>query len=160
MKLLLSVLLCLCVLPAFAGYNVGKVQEQQVLFSVGDKDADIQSGAAGVHEFFAIPANVAILDVAAYVETALLGSTAAVVGDGSNDDGYLENGFATVIKYHPEKVKLSTYAGAYTGAVEGASFVKWEGGKYYAAADTLDFKLTGTATVGKVRFFVKFMQLK
>jgi hypothetical protein len=156
----LLVVLCLVAFPVFAGYNIGKVQEQQILFSVGDTTADVTSGAAGVHEFFAVPANCAILDVAAYVETALLGSTAAVVGDSNNDDGYLENGFGTVIKYHPEKVKLSTYAGAYQGAVEGASFVKWEGGKYYAAADTLDFKLTGTATVGKIRFFVKFMQLK
>jgi hypothetical protein len=147
------------VMPVFAGYNVGKLNTQTILWSVGDKSADV-STAIGTVKIWSIPADAAVCDVKAYVETPMLGASAAVVGDNSSTNGFLLNGFATVAGLYPSNVQAGTYAGAYQYVTEGSTKVHLPGCKAYAAAKDLQLTLTGTATVGKIRFLIDFLQLK
>lgn len=120
----------------------------------------------GVIPIFSVPADCVIKSVQAYVLTLVAGSSAEEVGDGDDVDGYIKDGFAAATGMFPLYAQdaSTTFVGAYaqdstdggTDALD-VSIVGKE--KLYTAADTIDFKISGTASAGKIRFTVKFMRV-
>jgi hypothetical protein len=159
MKTIFIAIMVAFVMPVFAGYNVGKLNTVSKLWEVGSSTADV-STAIGTIKIFEIPANSAVCDVKAYVETGMLGASAATLGDVTDPDGFLTNGFATSTGLYPSNAQAATYGGAYSFVTEGSTKVKIAGCKAYATAKDLSLVLTGTATVGKIRFLIDFLQLK
>jgi hypothetical protein len=112
---------------------------------------------------YAIPAGTMVKDVSAYLITAFDDSGAGdelnvIVGDGTDDDGFL-----TTAALHVDQSEI-TYV-ADTGA-----YIDNENGKVYTVADTIDLKFTpnvstGTdyslneLTAGKVKFKFRLVSL-
>jgi len=82
-----------------------------------------------------IPPNSRVLRVAHEVHTAFTGVSAMIVGDGDNDDGWIESGVITPTASDPEFVL--DYDAAYAVV-----------GKLYEDGDTIDITFTGVATAG------------
>jgi len=156
-KILALLSLVLCV-SAFAGYNKHQLIQERVLYEVGNTYAGISSVTAGAKTLLALPAKATVLSVSAYVETAVVGGT-MVVGDATDPDGYLLEGFEGTIGFYPIKhaTAATTKAGAYVIATEGSTAVELVGGKYYASATNLLLTLGDAVTAGKVWFIVNFM---
>jgi hypothetical protein len=74
------------------------------------------------------------------------------VGDGDDADGYLKATFAEATGYVG-----SSYNDALMGDYMVATGVALE--KYYSAADTVDFKITGQAKQGKIDFYIEYLGL-
>lgn len=147
------------------GYQIGKKLEEKVLYELGNADADL-SAATGTLTLFSIPANTIIHSVRAWVETAVTGATSEIVGDGTDTNGFLEDGFAASTGVYPlyNQDAASTFVGAYQldstdGATDAADVSIVPANKFYATADTIDFIIGGTATAGKIHFFVEFTRL-
>ena len=134
---------------SFAGVRKGVRQSHQFLWEIGNRNANSQS-ATGTIPVFNIPANTLIHDVRVLVGAAVTGSTAEVLGDGNDLDGYLADGFASATG---SPFVSDSYAnkGAYSGSATTT---------FYSAADTIDFIPTGTMTAGKIRFFVEFTRME
>lgn len=95
-----------------------------------------------------VKAGMFVHEVGVVVTQDFDGSPALVIGDGTDDDGYMDSA----------DIALGTAA---TGAVPAVKLSRNSGnpyanGKYYAVDDTIDFKFTaGTApTKGKLKGFV------
>ena len=128
-----------------------------------DLSGDTNTTATGTIPFFSAPAACLIHSVSAYVVTAITGSSAEEVGDGTDVDGFLADGFAAVAGYYPlyNNDVATTFVGAFqfdstAGATDAADVAITPKKKLYASADTIDFKISGTATAGKVIFTVDF----
>lgn len=118
------------------------------------------STATGVIPIFSAPAATLIKSVEAYVLTAVTGSTAEELGDGTDVDGFLVDGFAASTGLYPasaEDANCGVFQKATTaGATDAADVSNSSEVKLYASADTIDFKISGTATAGKILFLVNF----
>lgn len=140
------------------GVQKGKLQSTKFLWDIGGSgDSAV---ATGVIPIASLPANSLVHRVQAHVQTLVAGSTAEEVGDGNDVDGFLVDNFASATGVYPlsaEDVTCGAYAKASTaGATDALDASRSEAKKFYSAADTVDFKLTGTATAGKIRFEVEF----
>lgn len=123
-------------------------------------DSHADTGSVTV---FSVPANCVVKSVRAFVETGVTGSTAEKVGDGSDDDGWLLDGFAAVAGGYPMSAE-DQYAGVYSkaetaGAVDATDVSRSDADKLYSTADSIIYKITGTASAGRITFVVKFEQL-
>lgn len=90
---------------------------------------------------YVIPAGTMVTDVSAYLMTAFDDSGGGdelnvIVGDGTDDDGFL-----TTAALHVDQTEI-TYV-ADTGA-----YIDNENGKVYTTADTIDLKFTPNASTG------------
>lgn len=128
---------------------------------------DVTAGAvadstatSGTIPIFSAPANCLIRSVRAQVLTAVTGATSEILGDGTDTDGYLVDGFAANTGTYPtsaEDVNIGVFMKATTaGATDAADVSNSAEIKVYGSADTIDFVLGGTATAGKIRFYVDF----
>lgn len=149
------------------GYPKYKVMTHEFLWDFDTTNLDADSTAAtGTIEIFSAPANCLIKSVKAHVLTLVAGSTSEIVGDGNDDNGFLEDGFAAATGVYPlyPQDSASTFVGAYAydstdGGTDALDVSKVGKEKLYTSADTIDFKIGGTATAGKIRFFVEFIRL-
>lgn len=118
------------------------------------------STATGVIPIFSAPANCKINKVSAQVLTLVAGSTAEEVGDGTDVDGYLVDNFAAATGSYPPSVEHATcgvFQKASSAGVTDALDVSNSAETLtYTTADTIDFKITGTASAGKIRFLIDF----
>ena len=140
------------------GYEKYKVHRHVFLWDLGGTGNS--STATGVIPIFTIPDTCKILKVSAQVLTAVTGSTAEEVGDGNDVDGYIVDNFAASTGAYPlsaEDATCGVYQKATTaGATDALDVSNSAEAKYYASSDTIDFKISGTATAGKIRFFIDF----
>jgi hypothetical protein len=115
------------------------------------------SAATGTIAICSVPANSFVFSVEAEVVTAVTGSTAEEVGDGTDPNGWLVDGFAASGGFYPSSAATAASAGvlAQAAGATDAGDVTREG-KLYASADTIDYVITGTATAGKIWFVVEF----
>jgi len=140
---------------AHMGYQKKVKLQHKFQWEVGGVGVD-SSTVTGVIPIFSAPAGCLITSAKAYVQTAVTGSTAEELGDGTDVDGYLVDNFAASTGIYPTSVNDATCGvfmkvdGA-TDAADAAPEVK-----LYASADTIDFKITGTATAGKILFLIDF----
>jgi hypothetical protein len=149
------------------GYQKYKEIEHSFLWDADQTNLAADSRTlTGVIPIFSAPADCVIKSVQAYVLTLVAGSSAEEVGDGTDVDGFLVDGFAAATGLYPLYVTdaSSTFAGAFVfdqnaGATDALDVNTVPKDKLYTAADTIDFKITGTATAGKIRFVVKFMRV-
>lgn len=118
------------------------------------------STLTGVIPIFSAPAGTLIHSVRAQVITAVTGSSAEELGDGTDVDGYLVDGFAATAGIYPasaEDVNCGILQKATTaGATDALDVSNSAEKRYYSSADTVDYKISGTATAGKIRFFVEY----
>ena len=80
-------------------------------------------------EVIRVPANTLVTNVALNVTTAEVGTLTVDVGDGSNDDGYIDG----------------VNANATAAYITVAGTDAYEQGRFYTAADTIDVKLNNAA---------------
>lgn len=143
------------------GYQKFKKHIHTFLWDIGGTGDS--STATGVIPIFSAPANCLVHAVAAEVLTLVAGSSAEELGDGTDVDGYLVDGFAAATGYFPLHVQESaaTFSGVFqfdsdAGVTDAADVTKSPKKILYGSADTIDYKISGTATAGKIRFFVEF----
>lgn len=140
------------------GYAKGKRLRHTFLWDMGG--AGDSATATGVIPIFSAPANCLIHSAQAHVLTAAAGSTAEELGDGTDVDGYLVDNFAAVAGVYPmsaEDVTCGILQKATTaGATDALDVSNSPEKRLYSSADTIDFKLSGTATAGKIRFQIDF----
>lgn len=87
--------------------------------------------------------------VTVVVETALSGGTPAIdVGDGDNDDGWIDNTDVT-----------EGTAGAYSGT-EANTGAYAQAGKHYSSVDTIDVTLSASLTAGVLYLLVQMFPLE
>lgn len=147
------------------GYPIGEILVKETLWELDNKSADLYA-ATGTLVIASVPANCYVKSVTAAVLTAVTGATAEIVGDGTNDDGYLEDGFAASTGLFPKNVNdtATEFVGAFmrdsnAGGTDAADVSVTPAYKHYTSADTIDFKISGTATAGKIRFLVEFVRV-
>ena len=159
-KYLVLFLMAAFSIAAIAGTNVGVRQTKIITYKVGDRTADFNVAySAAALPIWTIPAKTLIYDVSAFVTTAVTGTvTAMLIGDDSDDNGFLTLGFATATGPHTSGYNSDAYRGTYltnTATVNTS--------KYYATADTLDLTMvtdSATAvTAGEFRVMVDFIRL-
>ena len=149
------------------GYPKHVMQTAEYLWDFDVTNTAAESHAdTGVVAIFSAPANCLVHSVKALVETLVAGATAEEVGDGTDVDGFVVDGFAAATGLFPLYVTdaASTFAGAFTldqnaGVTDALDVNTVSKDKLYASADTIDYKISGTATAGKIRFFVCFTRL-
>jgi hypothetical protein len=133
---------------------------QTFLWDVLASNGAHSSAVTGVIPIFSAPANCVIHGVKANVLTAVTGSTAEEVGDGVDPDGFLVDNFAAGTGVYPPSAEAATcgvYQKASTaGATDPLDVSNSPELKMYTAADTIDYTITGTATLGKILFSVEF----
>lgn len=136
------------------GYQKYKKHRHVYLWDLGGTGQS--SAATGTIPIFTAPDNCLIHAVSAQVLTAVTGSTAEELGDGTDVDGYLVDNFAAATGYYPTSPNVAT-CGAFQfvpGTTDAADRAPEK--KLYSSSDTIDFLITGTASAGKIRFFVDF----
>lgn len=149
------------------GYQKNMVLQKQFLWDADQTNLAADSRTlTGTIAIFSAPANCAIKSIKAHVITAVTGATSEIVGDGTDTNGFLEDGFAANAGYYPLHVQevSATFAGAFTydsdaGVTDAADVSIVPKDKFYSSADTIDFVIGGTASAGKIRFVVEFMAL-
>lgn len=144
-------------------YAKNMVHKHRFLWDVLGGAGHDSKAATGTIPIFSAPAGCKINKVVANTIVAVTGSTAEEVGDGVDPDGYIKDGFAASIAVLPlsaEDALIGAYQQKTTAGATDAADVSnsWES-KVYAAADTIDYVITGTATAGKIEFLVEFEQL-
>lgn len=104
-------------------------------FGYGDQSASVV--ACG------IPPDSRVLRVVLEISEAFTGTTAVIVGDGDDDNGWIATGTIT-----------PTTAGDFGLDYDAALAVK---GKYYQDGDTIDVTFTGIATAGSAILWVEMI---
>lgn len=92
-----------------------------------------------IYELFNVPAKTLVLRAGYDVTTAEGASCTFSLGDGSDDNGYLD-----AISLNSVASGVMTLA--LTDASPGVTVTAYSGGKYYSAADTIDMKLNTNTT--------------
>lgn len=130
-----------------AGLNKHFVIKNTVDFSI----AANALGAAEVGEVLNIPAGFFVLKAGHVVHTPEGAAAAGTLGDGSDVDGYLTNS-----NLNAAAAQMSSLA-----LTEGTpnTVAGYSGGKYYAAADTIDYVATNAVDAAKVTFFAIVIDL-
>lgn len=148
------------------GFEKGKLQTKKFLWELGNQLSADSYAATGTIAICSLPANTQVMGVKAHVLTAVTGATSEIVGDGTDTNGYLEDGFAASTGLYPLHVNDSgtTFSGlmAYdenAGGTDAADVNRVPKSKHYTSADTIDFVIGGTATAGKIMFYVDFLVL-
>lgn len=141
-------------------YQKFKKHYHTFLWDVANGAGADSATATGVIPIFSAPANCLIHSCGANVITAVGGSSAEELGDGTDVDGYLADGFAANAGVYPTSAEDS-FCGVFSkattaGATDALDVSNSLEKKLYSSADTIDWKISGTATSGKVRFFVEF----
>jgi hypothetical protein len=132
--------------PSFTGM---KVEVRERVF-----DASQQNLAQNeVAQLIDVAAGEHVLGVTCRVLTADANAGTAEIGDGSDTNGFLEafNDAAAAETHYPFKLAVTLSEGtpntiAYNGYTNG--------GKYYSAADTIDFKALGASGVTTGKYLV------
>ena len=143
------------------GYPKRQVLEHRFVWDFAGGLGSDSSTATGTIPVFSAPAKCMVLAAEANVVTAMTGSSAEELGDGSDPNGWLLDGFAASAGFYPTSAATAASAGVYAqaaGATDALDVTRE--GKFYSSADTIDFEITGTATAGKVVFIIKFMRLE
>lgn len=147
------------------GFPKNERLTHKILWELNNNDADF-SDATGTLAIFSVPAGCVIHSVRANVITAVTGATSEIVGDGSDTNGYIVDGFAAATGVFPlcAQDAATTFVGAYqfnqvAGATDAADVTNVPTGKLYASADTIDFIIGGTATAGKIEFIIEFTRV-
>lgn len=144
------------------GFLKGKKITKNFVWELGQADRSLAdaSAATGTIQVLAVPANSVVHAVSAHVLTAVTGASAEEVGDTSDPDGWLKDNFAAGLGYKPlsaEAADIGDYAQALTaGAIDATDASRSREAKYYSTAGSVDYKITGTATAGKIKFIVEF----
>lgn len=102
-------------------------------FAFGDQTASV----VPIH----IPPGSRVIDVRLEISTAWTSATAVIIGDGTDDNGWLLTG-----------VVDPTSAGAFGGSPTAALRAT---GKLYQTGDTLDISFAGIATAGTAKLFMQ-----
>ena len=141
------------------GYAKKVMQTQRYLWDFANGTGADGSTATGTIPIFSMPANSVVYGVQAYVIAAVTGSSAEEVGDGTDVDGYIVDNFAAGTGFYPTSAEAAT-CGVFQ-KVPGTTDAADVAPEYnvYASADTIDYKITGTATAGKILFLVHFAVL-
>lgn len=110
-------------------------------------------------DLWAFPAGLIVMKVFWIIDVAITGTTALIVGDDDNDDGYLEDqagNFATPGMYGFDAKNAGAYQRIQTaGATDALDIYVVPNGKYYSAAGKeLKIGCTTANTAGKARVFV------
>lgn len=144
------------------GYQKNKIHRHTFLWELSNTAADSYV-ATGTVAIFSAPDKCLIRQVKAHVLTAVTGATSEIVGDGTDTNGYLEDGFAANAGVYPlyHQDSATTFVGALqfdstAGVTDAADVTIIPKMNYYASADTIDFIIGGTATAGKIRFYIDF----
>lgn len=133
---------------SFLGENpqVVKVKKVTVGFDTGDVHVAAQEASAIVN----VPAGTLVLDVLANVNVAFTESVTLDIGDGSDADGWLAT------------AKIAPTSAVSTGLFKRTSKATAEafaGGKYYAAADTIDITVGGAdVDAGELDVYIVFIE--
>lgn len=141
------------------GFAKKSYQVQRYLWDFAGGSGSDSSTATGTIQMFSMPANSIVYGVQAYVITAVTGSTAEEVGDGTDVDGFVVDNFAAATGFYPTSAEDAT-CGVFQkvpGTTDAADVAPEY--KLYASADTIDYKISGTATAGKILFLVHFAVL-
>lgn len=145
------------------GYQKYKRMTHKFLWDASGANGCDSSTLTGTIPVFTTGAKCLVHSVKASVLTLVAGSTAEIVGDGDDDNGFLEDGFAAATGVYPlySGDPSATFAGAYSydknaGATDALDVDTQPKAKYYAASDTIDFKISGTASAGKIVFLIDF----
>lgn len=158
MKYLTIMLVMMFSLTSFAGFPKFQRMTQEFLWDVtagASADSTLSSGTINI---FSVPAGTVIFSVNSNVETVVSGSSSEIVGDGGDTNGYLVDGFmnATGLSWATLFVaNIGDYLLADNSDVASGPAIK-----FYSSADTIDFIVAGSATAGKVRFFIDFMVME
>jgi hypothetical protein len=140
------------------GFQKGVKQTTHFLWDLGGSGNS--AVATGTIPIFSAPENCLIHGVRAHVLTLVAGSSAEELGDGNDPDGFLVDGFAAGTGIYPtgaEDANCGAYQKTSTaGGTDAADVSRSEAKKLYSSADTIDFKITGTATAGKIRFYIDY----
>lgn len=139
------------------GYEKLVRHRKKFLWDVAGGSGSDSSAVTGTVAICSLPAKSFVYAVEAEVITAVTGSTAEEVGDGSDPNGWLLDAFAANAGFYPSSAATAASAGVYAqaaGATDALDVCRE--GKLYTSADTIDFEISGTATAGKIRFIVEF----
>lgn len=147
------------------GFQKGKRSTATHLWQLNQVNRALadSSAATGTIAIFSAPANTLIHGVRFEVLTAVTGSSAETVGDGTDPDGYLEDGFAASTGVGPLNAQDAPI-GAFlkdsnAGGTDALDVSVTGADKLYSSADTVDYIITGTATAGKIRFYIDYTVL-
>jgi hypothetical protein len=133
---------------SFLGENpqIVKVKKVTVAFGAGDVEVEAQEASA----IFNVPAGALVLDVLANVNTAFTALVTLDVGDGDDPDGWL-----ATAKIAPQSAVAT---GLFKRTTE-ATAEAYAGGKYYAAADTIDITVGGAnVDAGELDVYVVYIE--
>lgn len=139
------------------GYAKYEKHRKRFLWDFAAGTGADSSASSGTIAICSLPAKSMVYAVEAEVITAVTGATAEEVGDGSDPNGWLLDGFAANAGFYPSSAATAASAGVYAqaaGATDAGDVTRE--GKLYTSADTIDFVLSGTATAGKIMFVVEF----
>jgi len=157
MKFLTIMLVMLFSLTASAGFQKFERLTQEFLWDVTSGASADSTASSGTIAIFSIPAGAVIYGVSANVETVVAGSTSEIVGDGDDDNGYLLDAFMNSTGLTPlsnESSDIGVYSVDTTNSGTSTLY------RFYSSADTIDLVVAGSATAGKVRFFIDFSVLE
>jgi len=119
----------------FHGWNPGTVKIRKVTFGFTGSGADVIVTATGTYQLADIPAGTFIHHLLANIDTAFTAVLTATLGDGTSAAGFLAS------------ADLAPQTAVSTGLVKNSigAGEALAGGKYYAAADTIDVVIAGAA---------------
>ena len=156
--ILLALILCFTVSTVSAEYSIGKKQVKVFRWEVGNVNADSDT-VTGAIPLISMPAGSMVSNIWANVVTPAAGSSAETVGVSNGDvDGFLIDAFAATASFYPLPYGAAdSYAGVFLSPAVSAASVQIAGPRAFLVADTVDFIVTGTATAGKIDFYIEFM---
>jgi hypothetical protein len=132
----------------FLGENPQIVKIKRV--TLGFSGADVNTGAVqATYPIINVPAGAFVLDVWANVDTAWTASVTITLGDGTSAAGYLDS------------TEIAPQTAVSTGLFKRSSLQAnaFSGGKYYAAADTIDAVVAGAnPAVGELEVYVVYVE--
>jgi hypothetical protein len=133
---------------SFLGENPQVVKVKKV--TLGFDSGDVQVSAEGTVALANVPAGTLVLDVLSNVNEAFTALVTIDIGDGTDPDGWL-----ATAKVAPTSAVSS---GLFKRTTE-ATAEAFAGGKYYAAADTIDAVVAGAAPdVGELDVYIVFIE--
>lgn len=117
----------------FHGWNPGTLKIRKVTFGFTGSGADVIVTAQATYQLADIPAGAFVLNVLANIDTAFTAALTATIGDGTSAAGYLAS------------ADLAPQSAVATGLFKNSRGAgeAFAGGKYYAAADTIDVVIAG-----------------
>ncbi len=125
-----------------AHLKAGLYRLVQTLDFNATNEGGVARSSADVLELFNVPANTLVMSVAYVVQTAEGGTLTFDLGDGSDVDGFVDGANGNSVGGGANSLALAE--------ADPNTVVGYSGGKYYAAADTIDMVLNNDADAAKI----------